>query len=95
MSNIHNVSTLVFNPQYKLRIIYYYILLEDICENMINNIIWLILNGDLDLYVNQIRAFIVINDILEDTNEFLLNICKEYREVKNRDYEPNSIYAEF
>ena len=45
--------------------------------------------------INEITNFIAINALFENTNEFLLNISKEYREVKNRDYEPNSIYAEF
>lgn len=95
MSNGDNVSTIVLNSQYKLKIIKFYIFLEEILEIMVNNIIWVTLNDELDLCVDEITNFIAINRLLENTNEFLLNISKEYREVKNRDYEPNSIYAEF
>ena len=95
MSNIISIDTRVLNSQYKLKVIKFYILLEEILENIINNIIWVTINDDLDLCVNEIRNFIAINRLFEDTNEFLLNISKEYREIKNRDYEPNSIYAEF
>lgn len=95
MSNIISIDTKVLNSQYKLKVIKFYILLEEILENMINNIIWVTINDDLDLCVNEISNFIAINRLFEDTNEFLLNISKEYREIKNRDYEPNSIYAEF
>ena len=95
MSNGDNVSTIVLNSEYKLKILKFYISLEEILEIMINNIIWVTMNDELHLCVNEITNFIAINALFENTNEFLLNISKEYREVKNRDYEPNSIYAEF
>ena len=69
-----------------------------------SNIIWNSLNNDDELYMedlgngldlNEIENFITLNYIFDDINEFLLNISKEFREIKNKDYEPNSIYAEF
>lgn len=84
----------IINADYKLTILHLYLTIEEELDNIMSDIIWNSLNDD-DMHVNEINKFIILNSIFNDTTEFLLNISKEFREVKNKNYEPNSIYAEF